>query len=226
MKSHPQHEFVPPDGACRIALVRHGQSIPYVEGSPFPLVDGQGDPPLSPRGEWQATQLGDRLRTEPIDAIYATTLQRTQQTAAPLATHLGLTPLIERDLKEVHLGDFEGGIFRQMLAEGHPAALELRRTREWSSLPGAESNAELRARTTQAIQRIAVAHPDQLVVVVCHGGVISTLLSHAAGHEALGTFPNVRNASISQLVVLGESWMIRSFNDAAHCGTLSADLDA
>ena len=71
--------------------MRHGQSAPYREGYPFPLVDGQGDPALSPLGEWQAQQVADRLAGIAIDAVYVTTLRRTHQTAAPLLARLGLT---------------------------------------------------------------------------------------------------------------------------------------
>ena len=46
---------------------------------------------------------------EPIDAIYVTTLRRTHETAAPLAARLGITPIEEPDLREVFLGEWEGG---------------------------------------------------------------------------------------------------------------------
>ena len=55
--------------------------------NPFPLVDGHGDPELHPNGEQQAIAVGERLKHEKIDAIYVTSLQRTVQTAAPLAAH-------------------------------------------------------------------------------------------------------------------------------------------
>lgn len=203
-------------------LVRHGQSRAYVEGTPFSLLDGQGDPPLSELGERQAEAVGERLAGLPIDAIWVSSLIRTHQTAAPLARTLGLTPQIDPDLREVHLGEFEGGEFRARAADGDPAVLELRRTGEWASLPGAESNEQLRTRTAAAVQRIADAHPDQLVVVVCHGGVIAALLGHAAGTEARA-FMGARNGSVNHLHVLGDHWRIRTFNDASHIGTLQAD---
>ena len=49
----------------------------------------------------------ERLKTEPISAIYVTTMQRTHQTAAPLAAHLGLVPAVEADLRAE---DLEGGL--------------------------------------------------------------------------------------------------------------------
>jgi probable phosphoglycerate mutase len=66
-----------------------------VDGSPFPLVGGHGDPPLSPQGVEQARRVCARLVTAGIDAIYGTTLRRTAQTAAPLAGQLGLVPRVE-----------------------------------------------------------------------------------------------------------------------------------
>lgn len=222
--NYPQTFFEPPPGACQVLLVRHGQSAPFVESEPFPLVDGQGDPPLSPLGEFQATQVGERLRNEPIKAIYATSLQRTRQTAAPLAAHLGLDVRIEADLREIHLGVGEAGKFRKMVAEEHPAVLAMRANREWGEIPGAETNTSFTARTVAGVQRIASAHPNQLVAAFCHGGTIGSLLGHAAGVNPFH-FNGSRNGSFALVVASPEGWVIRSFNDAAHCGPLTADTE-
>ncbi len=82
--------------ATEVILLRHGASQPFVPGQSFPLVDGQGDPPLSPVGVTQAQSSADRLRNEPITALYATNMQRTQQTVAPLAAALGQEVAIEK----------------------------------------------------------------------------------------------------------------------------------
>src|SRR2546429_8875525 len=99
-----QLQFVRPPGATEILLVRHGESAPAREGEDFPLVDGQGDPALDPVGHVQAEAVAERLANEDISAIYVSTLQRTAQTAAPLAARLGLTPAVEPGLREVYLG--------------------------------------------------------------------------------------------------------------------------
>lgn len=221
-KSYPQTFFEPPPGACQIVLVRHGQSAPYLEGQPFTLVDGHGDPPLSPLGLYQADCVGERLKDEPISAIYASTLTRTQQTAAPLAAHTGLEVRIEPDVREVYLGVGEGGTFRKMSAEEHPQALAMRANLEWGEIEGAETNAIFEARTVGAIQKIAAAHPDEMVAVFCHGGVIGALLGHAFRINMFRTMGS-RNGAISHLVVTDEGWVVRSFNDAAHTGPLTAD---
>lgn len=224
MTTHAQPSFEPPAGACQVVLVRHGQSAAFVEGHPFPLIDGHGDPALSPRGLWQAEKVGERLADEPVRAIYVSSLTRTHQTAAPLAGRLGIVPVEERDLREVGLGEFEGGLFRQMVAEGHPAIKEWRETGEWGAIPGGESNAELSARTVPVIERLAANHTDELIVVVCHGGVIASLVGHAMGTHQF-SYSGSRNASISHVVVLPDSWSLRSFNDASHTGSLLFDHD-
>jgi len=220
--SYPQTFFQPPPGACQVLLIRHGQSAPYVEGAPFPLVSGHGDPPLSPLGQWQAKQVGARLGGESVSAIYATSLQRTRQTAAPLAGALGLKIEIEPDLREVFLGDGEGGTFRKMAAEAHPTVLAMRENREWGEIPGAETNDQFTARTVPALERIAARHPDELIAVFAHGGTIGSLLGHALGvnmFEMMGS----RNSAISHIVIDQHNWLVRSFNDGSHAGPLTRD---
>ena len=221
-----QRPFQTPTGATEILLVRHGQSAPYREGEPFPLVDGQGDPPLSPLGEWQAEQVGERLAGVKIDAIYVTTLQRTHQTAAPLAARLGLEPRLEAGLREVHLGEWEGGVFRVMAAQGHPALTEMSSQQDWGVIPGGERSEDLRARVRSAIERIHATHPGERVVAVSHGGAIGAVLAEASGATTFA-FAGADNASISHLVVLGDRWTVRRFNDTGHLdGELSAAAEA
>ena len=76
-----------------------------------------------------------------IDAIYVTTLQRTSQTAAPLLKRLGLTPSVEPGLREVYLGEWEGGRYRKMVADFGPVAQRMFAEERWDLVPGAESMA-------------------------------------------------------------------------------------
>lgn len=213
----PQTRFVAPPGACEILLVRHGESAPHIDGEMFDLVDGHGDPPLAPDGVEQAELAAERLvaTAERIAAIYVTTLQRTHQTAAPLAARLGIEPVVEPDLREVFLGDWEGGEFRRRSADGDPAILTMRETERWDAVPGAESTESLAARVRRGITTIADRHPDELVVAVVHGGVIGEVVNIASGASGF-SFIGADNASISHLVVDGDRWIIRCFNDTSH----------
>ena len=197
--------------------MRHGESEPAVEGQDFDLVDGHGDPALSPEGRDQAELVCARLADERIDAIYVTSLRRTAQTAEPLARRLAIAPRVEPDLREVFLGEWEGGTFRQRVAERDPIAVRMYEEQRWEVIPGAESTSALAARVRSAVERMAAPHPDQRVVAFAHGGAIGQVLAQAARSEPFA-FSGADNASISQLVGTPERWAIRRYNDTAHLG--------
>jgi probable phosphoglycerate mutase len=216
-----QHRFVAPPGATTVLLVRHGESAPAHPDRPFPLTGGHGDPPLAPEGEAQARRVADRLAAahrdgEPIDAVYVTTLRRTHETAAPLLEHLGLGPVEVADLREVHLGEWEGGRLRERVAAGDPLVARLLAEERWDVIPGAEPAADFDARLRRGIAAIAAAHPGGRVVAVVHGGVIGHVLAVATGSRPFA-FAGADNGSISELVVDSAGvWRLRRFNDTAH----------
>jgi probable phosphoglycerate mutase len=214
-REYRQHVYRPPAGAADILLIRHGESQPARPGVSFPLKDGHGDPALHPEGERQAVAVAERLKSLPIAAIYVTTLQRTHQTAAPLVAHLGLTPRVEPDLREVFLGEWDGGLYRIKVVEGDPVYLRAKERQDWSEIPGAESNAIVQARVRAALLRIAAAHPDELVAVFAHGGVIGAAIALATGAQNFA-FLGAANGSISRMVIRGEEITVRGFNDVAH----------
>jgi 2,3-bisphosphoglycerate-dependent phosphoglycerate mutase len=222
-QGYRQMRFTRPPGSTELLLIRHGESEPVVPGRPFPLVDGHGDPALAPEGRVQAEQIADRLAgRHPIDAIYVTTLRRTVQTAAPLAARLGLDPVVEPDLREVNLGEWEGELYRQHVAEGHPLALRMLKEQRWDIIPGAESAESLHTRVRGALDRLVTAHPGECVAVFTHGGVIGEILAQVTQAGRPFAFLGASNGSISQIVAFAGRWILRRFNDTAH---LAGDLD-
>jgi probable phosphoglycerate mutase len=208
-----QLRFERPPGATSILLVRHGESIPAQADVPFPLVDGHGDPELDPRGLEQAERIAERLARprfgEKVSAIYVTNLRRTAQTA------LAMEPGVEADMREVFLGEWEGGLYRIRILEGGPIARRLLEEGRWDVIPGAEPDDVLIARIRAGMARIAAAHPDELVAVFTHGGVIGRVMAEATGAKAL-SFSGAANGSISEIVVMPDRWAVRSYNDTAH----------
>ncbi|MBW3557727.1 MAG: histidine phosphatase family protein [Actinobacteria bacterium] len=213
-KTFRQLQYERPPGSTEMVLVRHGETVPAVTGESFDLVDGQGDPPLSPQGHDQADRLARRLARYGIQAVYATVMKRTVQTAEPLVRDMGLSLRIERDLREVHLGEWEGGKFRRKVLAQHPVAVLLFQEQRWDVIPGAEDTEAFSARVRSAVVRIAAAHPDQRVAIFTHAGVIGRILSEATGSQPFAF--NADNASISHMVVAGDKWTLRRFNDTAH----------
>jgi probable phosphoglycerate mutase len=210
-----QARFVVPPGAVELLLIRHGESQRAYPDQPFPLRDGHSDPELAPIGREQAERVAARLAAGHIDAIYTSGLRRTEQTAEPLARRLGLVPQVEPGLREVRLGIWEAGLFRKMVAEHHPIAQRMWTEERWDVIPDAEPTEEFTARLRASIGRLAAGHPDERLAVFVHGGVIGQILALASGSRPFA-FVGAANGSISRLVVEGEQWMIRSFNDTAH----------
>ena len=128
-KSFHQKRYTRPPTATDILLVRHGASAAVVEGQPFPMLAGQGNPELAPIGHEQAELVGARLARDSIDAIYVSSMVRTHQTAAPLVDLIGIEPIVEPDLREVYLGDWEAGVLRRRARGGSPyLSTDARRT--------------------------------------------------------------------------------------------------
>src|SRR3954454_12519987 len=142
-ESYPQRPFAVPPDATEIVLVRHGASAAAVPGEPWETVEGQSDPPLAPEGVEQARKVAERLAGQPFAGLFVTTLQRTAQTAAPLAELTGLSPVVVPDLREVGLGAWEGGELRIRAARRDPLFAEMIEAERWDVIPGAEPGEEL-----------------------------------------------------------------------------------
>lgn len=222
MKEYRQTRFAPPSGATEILLIRHGESRAATPDNPFPLVDGHGDPELHENGRDQARRVGERLKDQPISSIYVSNLRRTHETAAPLAAHLNLSPTVDAGLREVFLGDWEGGVLRMRAHEADPIFLRMQAEERWDLIPNAESWETLNERLTASLTRMANQHPDELIAAVVHGGVIGHILAHATGARPFA-FNGADNGSISHIVIVDGRILVRRFNDTSHLGeTISA----
>ena len=216
--TYPQRPFVVPADATEVVLVRHGASQAHVPGEPFELIEGgHADPPLAPEGRAQAERVGTRLAAESPHAIFVTPLQRTHQTAAPLLAATGLEPTVVPELREVHLGDWEGGELRVRLAHGDPLVAKLFADERWCVIPGAEKTEPYRERTRAGLAAVVAATgPGTSAVAVVHGGVIGELCRQATSSRPFA-FIHADNGSITRLVAFpGGRLLLRSFNDTSH----------
>jgi probable phosphoglycerate mutase len=213
---YPQYRFRIPEGACDLLLVRHGESAAMSAAGGFPTTEsGQADPDLAPAGREQAVLVSGRLAQAGLEALYVSSLRRTQQTVAPLVEQTDLKPVIVPELREIELGEWEGGEFRRLANNRDPRMMNLLRNGSWSEVPGGEDAKAFAERVRGAISRIAAEHPNQRVAVICHGGVIGQIIALASGSSTLA-FMGCDNSSISQVIVHGDHWIVRRFNDTEH----------
>jgi 2,3-bisphosphoglycerate-dependent phosphoglycerate mutase len=215
--AYPQRGFTLPPDARELVLVRHGASQAAVPDHPFALLDGHADPPLAPEGVEQAKRLAQRLAPETPAALFVTPLQRTSQTAQPLAERTGLQPLVVPELSEVLLGDWEGGELRIRVANGDPLVARLFDEERWDVIPGAEPRDAFAARVRDGLRHALELIPDgEIGVAVLHGGVIAEICHQATSSRPFA-FIQVDNTSITRLVRFSNGrWLLRLFNDTAH----------
>ena len=217
---YPQRRFAPPPGATEIVLIRHGASAAAVPDEPFDLLDGHADPPLAPEGRQQAEAMAERVAAEEsFSRLFVTPLQRTAETAAPLAARTGLEPEVIPELREVLLGDWEGGELRIRAANADPLFFRILEEERWDVIPNAEPAEDFSARVRAGLERIvATTGPDASAAAVLHGGVIGEICRQATSSRPFA-FTHSDNCSISRLVVLpGGRALLRSFNDTSHLG--------
>jgi probable phosphoglycerate mutase len=213
----PQRPFVPPADATEIVVIRHGASAAAVPDEPFPLIGGHADPPLAPEGRQQAEAVGARLAAESFAGVFVTPLRRTAETAAPLCTRTGLEPAVIEDLREVHLGEWEGGEYRIRLADRDPIAMQALMEERWDAIPGAESMDALAERVGAGLERMLdTIGPGGVGVAVLHGGVIGELCRQVTKSRPFA-FIHADNCSITRIVQFPTGHrLLRNFNDTAH----------
>ena len=136
---------------------------------------------LSDTGRAQAEAAATRVAalTKAPTAVYASPLERTRETAAPIARALGLRVRTAAGLVEADVGDWT----EQRLAR-------LYKTREWPTVqrwpvgfrfPGGESFAEMSVRTMDAVLGLVADHPGESIVAVSHADCIKAVVAAAAG---------------------------------------------
>jgi broad specificity phosphatase PhoE len=154
--------------ALRIYLARHGQTDWNLEGR----TQGSRDIPLNATGRQQAEQLKRRLDGVQIDAVYASTLRRSRETADIAHGRIPVTSL--QGLAERHFGKFEG-----RLTNDPETGPEFEK-RMWSpedSLDGGESLSAFRERVRAALDTIRKAHSSGSVLIVGHSYTNRMILS-------------------------------------------------
>jgi probable phosphomutase (TIGR03848 family) len=134
---------------------------------------------LNDEGRAQAKALAQRLAVIPLDAIYSSPLERTLETAQPLAVAHGLTVEIREALGESRIGDWTGRTLKELEKEDlwpvvqvYPGGVRF---------PGGESMRETQARFIAALDTIRDAHPGQTVAVVSHSDPIKLAVAYYAG---------------------------------------------
>ncbi|WP_339129065.1 bifunctional RNase H/acid phosphatase [Streptomyces sp. f51] len=209
----------PPDmGApATFVLLRHGET-PLTPQKRF-SGSGGSDPSLSDAGREQAERVAAALAARgTIQAIVASPLARTRETAAAVAARLGLDVTVEEGLRETDFGAWEGLTFGEV-RERHPDDLNA-----WLASPeaeptgGGESFAATAHRMAATRDKLIAAHAGRTVLLVTHVTPIKTLVRLALGAPPESLFRmELSAASLSAVAYYGDgNASVRLFNDTSH----------
>lgn len=206
----------------RIILVRHGETTWNAEGR----YQGQIDTPLSERGWEQGRKVAAALSTIKLDAVYATPLSRSFETAKLCATHHELPVVIREKLTEINHGEWEGLLADEVKIKW-PNELENWRTTVIDvQMPGGENIVEVRDRSMYALEEIVQMHPGQNVLIVAHDAVNKAILCTLLGAD-LSHFWEVKqdNCCINVIEYVGDRPRIATMNCTTHLGYLISGIE-
>jgi len=204
----------------RIYLVRHGATDLTAEDR----FAGSSDVPLSEEGRRQVAYLAERLQHAQLDAIYASPLRRTMETARILALPHGLKPITEPGLREIDYGHWEGlrrceveGAFRSEYAS-------------WQEDPfataplGGETGVSVLNRALPALRTIVERHRQRTVLLVSHKGTNRLLIGCLLGLDLRAYRDRLEQSAAALNVVDFTSEVrgrLRLFNDVSHYETIT-----
>jgi probable phosphoglycerate mutase len=177
-----------------LILIRHG----YTDWNDKKLAGWLPDVHLNDRGKKQAEELPQRLAALDFAAIYSSPLERTVETAQPLAKARGLRIHRVTDLGEVNFGDWQGQTLKVLsgkkewrIVQAAPSAFQF---------PNGESFRGTQSRAVGAIEKISASHAKDTIVAFSHGDVIKLIVAYYSG-IALDNFQRVAISPASISVI-------------------------
>jgi probable phosphomutase (TIGR03848 family) len=212
-----------PKGAAGtlVLLVRHGTTP--TTGAVLP--GRAAGLHLADTGVAQAEQAAERIAAlqsgkRKVRAIYASPLERTRETARPIARALGLRPKVHKGLLECDFGDWTGRELKTL--SKLPEWKAVQRNPSGFRFPDGESFTEMQARITTALDRIRRAHPGEVVVAVSHADPIKAAVAHALGtHLDLFQRIVVSPCSVSAILYTDDGPVVLTVNSTGDLASLA-----
>ena len=134
---------------------------------------------LNGAGREQATRLAGWLAAAPVAAVYASPLERAQETAAYIADPRGLPVVADPAFVELDFGRWTGRTIKSLA--GDERWTRFNEFRSATVPPGGESMLAAQARAVAGLAALAERHPSATVVVVSHADVLRAVVGYFVG---------------------------------------------
>jgi ribonuclease H / adenosylcobalamin/alpha-ribazole phosphatase len=200
-----------------VVLLRHGDTRLSPERR-FSGV-GSGDPPLSAAGRDQARRAADSplLRGHAFTEVLTSPMTRCQETAQIVAAALGVSIVVDPELREMDFGVWEEMTFDEV-QDRYPEDLRRWRQSAWSPPTGSsETFAAVVDRMGTAAERFASGYAGASVIAVTHITPMKALVAHALGAPPAALFHmELSSACFSRISYTGGEASVRLLNDTSH----------
>lgn len=194
-----------------VILVRHGEA----EGNRHHRLIGWSEVGLTDEGHHQARLVADRLSRAPVRRIVSSDLRRTVETAAPLASALGLQPVLDPRFREIDNGEWTG-LTPAEVNDGWPDIWQRYLDGHDVDRPGGERWSDVRSRVIDGLEDLLAS--DGVTVVFSHGGPLVIAAAWASGtvvdgNVFKGPLASAENASLCTIV---DGPRLLGYNDVGH----------
>ena len=180
----------------RIYLVRHGQTDDNIKN----LMQGWKDTPLNDQGRKQARALVSFFNDEQIDVVYASDLSRARETAQIIANSLHKEVYIDKQLREMYLGSWEGHSWQEIEAEFAYFFNKPENEKNALNIHSGESYIEFQLRAFQTFKKIVQLNSHKNIMIVTHGGVIREIIATIMKiNQVQKDAIPIRNCSVSMI---------------------------
>lgn len=180
---------------CTFYIVRHGQTVWNVEGR----FQGHEDSPLTALGEIQAKKVGEILKEVDFTEAYSSDLLRAKRTAEFITLEKNIAVKTTEILRERTYGSYEGKTrqeLKMLLEEYEKLGMDEKFKQGFGV--GVESDEMLSGRFITFLREVALAYPNKNILIVCHGGIMRSLLIHLG----FGNYDTMRHYAIKNGAII------------------------
>jgi len=162
---------------CTFYIVRHGETEWNIKGK----IQGQKDSSLTSNGIVQAQKAASRFKKVLFDKVFSSDLLRAKRTAEIIALEHKLAVKTNELLRERSFGKLEGRKGKEVKKELKKALNKRKKLSRKGKFSfkidrEIETDKSLARRFRVFLEKTALAHPKQTILVVSHGGIISAFL--------------------------------------------------
>ncbi len=181
-------------------------------------IQGHCDSDLTPRGKRQAELLARRIAELEITRLYSSDLGRTMATSRFISERIEEPIIGMRNLREIGLGTWEGLTPQEVNERFKNGYNTWRKAPSKMRIPGAEPILKFHSRVRRAFEEIVKKERIGTVLVMTHGGVIASLLTHwmKADFDTILLNLRIENTSVTAFECAGGRTTIHAINDVSH----------